>query len=136
VMANQSITLVASATVNGRLLAQVGSVTMDTNQVSLLISAELTVWAPNTFFSVGQVIFDCASNTYQWVTTPGVSGATRPTFNVGVGVTTTEGPSLPPLTWTDPPTPLLVLGPTPPTPPNTAPPAPLPPTGVRIDSEA
>ena len=131
-MANQSITLVTNATVNGRVLAQVGAVTMDTNTISLFLSAQLSVWAPNTFFSLGTVIFDCATGTFQWVTTAGVSGATRPIFNTGTGQTTQDGT----VVWTDPPIgEFLVQGPLPPTPLNVPPAPPAPPTNLRIISE-
>lgn len=133
IMAQASITCVTGASINGRLLARTGAVTLDTNNVYLSVMATLLMdWLPNTTFSVGEVIFDCASHSIQWVTTTGVSGATRPVFNVGDGVTTRDGTVI----WTDPPFPVSVVTPLPPSPPNVPPSPPSAPINPRIDSEA
>lgn len=133
IMAQASITANTNAAVNGRLLARTGAVTLDDNRIALYLTVSLIdVWRPNTPFSVGQVLFDCATDTFQWVTTSGISGATRPAFASGPGATTQDGS----VVWTDPPSPVFVLMMLPPSPPNTPPAPPSAPLNPRITSEA
>jgi hypothetical protein len=128
-MAKVSITATTDAVVNGRLLAQSGAVTLDTNTVSMFASSsQLVIWAPNLAVSQGSLMFDCVSQSWQWATTGGITGATRPIFNTGPGSTTTDGTVI----WSDPPPSVLILGPIPSAPPNVPPPPPAPPPAPTL----
>ena len=133
IMAQASITANTGAMVNGRLLARDGAVTLDSNSITLFLSAELiTDWTADTIFHVGQVFFDCPSHSFQWVITGGRSGDFRPAFHTGPGQTTQDGTVL----WVDPPSEIFVLTPLPPSPPNVAPLPPAAPLNPRITSES
>jgi hypothetical protein len=60
------------------------------------------VWAKNHHYSKGAEILD-GNNNVELVTTAGVSGPgpAPPAFNTAPGGTTSEGPSIPKLTWTN-----------------------------------
>lgn len=132
IMALVSITATSGVTVNGRLLARTGAVTLDTDSLIMFFSAVLAIYASSTHYDLGTIIFDCATQTYQQVAIEGTSGATRPTFSAIVGVTTQDGS----ITWValDPPFTVVSTG-LPPSPPNTSPTPPAGPTNPRISSE-
>jgi hypothetical protein len=132
VMAQASITVGAGVNVNGRLLASTGAVTLDADELNMILSASLGLYASNTRFSFGTIIFDCATQTFQQVAVEGVTGPTRPAFNSTVGATTQDGGVL----WVtlDPPLGVVVTG-LPPSPPNTPPAPPAAPTNPSISSE-
>ncbi len=132
IMAQASITANANVNVNGRLLARTGAVTLDADSIQMFLGAALAIYAPNTFYSYGTIVFDCVSQTYQQVAVEGTSGATRPTFSSVIGQTTQDGTIL----WVslDPPLVVVTAG-LPPSPPNTAPAPPAGPTNPQISSE-
>jgi hypothetical protein len=133
VMARASITAKTGAIVNGRLLAQTGAVTLDSNTISLFVTAKVVFWTPNTFFAANTVIPDCLHGVFQWVIVPGTSGSVMPVFNTGPGSRTKEGPSTPQLEWGDPPDGLLyVMTPPVPAPPNVPPPPPQAPPAPSL----
>jgi hypothetical protein len=61
----------------------------------------LPVWSANHTYSKGTKILDTVHNNVQLVTTAGKSGGTMPSFNTTAGGTTTDGTSVPVLTWTN-----------------------------------
>ena len=132
IMAQASITVNAGVDVSGRLLALTGAVTLINDTISLFLNASLGLYASNALIPIGDVIFDCVSNSYQQAIVGGETGATRPVFSPIVGVTTQDGTVL----WVslDPPSTVLLL-PLPPGPPNVPPALPPAPTGPRIASE-
>jgi Ice-binding-like len=133
IMALASITMVTNSSIDGRLLARNGAVTLDSNAISLLqVSQLLLSWTANTPYRVGQVLFDCATNAVQVVTVGGTSGTIRPTFSSVPGVTVQDGT----VTWMDPTFPLFVLTPTPPSPANTPPEPPTAPLNLHVTSES
>jgi hypothetical protein len=132
IMAQASITVGNSVNVNGRLLARTGAVTLDTDIIQMFLSAALAIYKSNTFYAVGTIIFDCATQTYQQVAIEGTTGASRPAFNAAVGATTQDGTVL----WVslDPPLVTVTTG-LPPSPPNVPPAPPAAPTNPSISSE-
>jgi hypothetical protein len=132
IMAQASITVGTGVNVNGRLLAMTGAVTLDTDTVQMFLAAALAVYASNTFFRLGTIIYDCATNSYQQVSVAGTTGATRPTFSDVAGVLTQDGS----VTWVslDPPLVTVTTG-LPPSPPNTPPAPPAAPTNPSVVSE-
>jgi hypothetical protein len=131
-MAQASITVNAGVTVNGQLLARTGAVTLDDDTIILRLQDTVALYASNTFFPAGAVIFDCATQTYQQAQNSGTTGATRPAFNPIVGGTTADGT----ITWvTLDPVLVTISGPLPPSPPNTPPAPPAGPTNPAISSE-
>jgi len=134
IIAQASITANTGASVNGRLIALTGAVTLNNNSIALFLPTTLLLngWTALTPFHVGQAIYDCASGTLQIVTVSGISGASRPAFSTVLGGTTQDGT----VTWTDPPvTSLDILLPLPPSPPNVPPPRPAAPLNPHITSE-
>jgi hypothetical protein len=132
IMAQASITVGAGVNVNGRLLAMSGAVTLDADTVQMFLSAQLGVYASNTRFEIGTIIYDCAANTYQQVAVAGITGASRPAFQTAIGATTHDGSVI----WVslDPPLVVVTTG-LPPSPPNVAPTPPAGPTNPSIASE-
>jgi hypothetical protein len=133
IMAQASITVGSAVTVDGRLLARTGAVTLIGDTLTQSISATLGVYGSNQLTPVGGIIFDNASSSYQEAMVGGTTGPTRPTFSAVIGTMTPDGT----VTWiTMDPTQVSVVAPPPPSPPNVAPPAPAAPTNPRIASEA
>jgi hypothetical protein len=132
ILAQASITVGTKVNVNGRLLARTGAVTLISDSVTLFISSEIALYASQFLFSLGTVIFDCATQTYQQVIVAGITAPTRPAFNPVVGGTTQDGQVL----WItlDPPA-ASILTPISASPPNVPPAPPAAPTGPRIASE-
>jgi hypothetical protein len=132
IMAQASITVGAGVNVNGRLLAQTGAVTLDADTIDLSISSSLALYALNTAFTYGTIIFDCATQSFEQVAVAGTTGGSRPVFNSAVGATTQDGSVL----WVtlDPPATFVGTG-LPPGPPNTPPAPPAAPTNPSISSE-
>lgn len=132
IMAQASISVSAAMNVNGRLLARTGAVTLNDDAIQMFLSATLGLYNSNSFYSIGTVIFDCATQTFQQATTDGTTGATRPKFNTAIGATTQDGTEV----WVsiDPILPVVVTG-LPPSPPNTPPAPPAAPTNPAISSE-
>jgi hypothetical protein len=132
-MAQISITLVAGASVNGRVLALTGGVTMDTNSISLFVTStlksDLLNYLPDTFYPIGAIIYDCVSKSYQYALVAGTSGSTPPIFQTGPNSITKDGPTL---IWGDPPVTVIVVSGVPASPPNVPPPPPPPPTNLRL----
>jgi hypothetical protein len=134
IVAQASITVNTSATVNGRLLALTGAITLAGNNVVLFNMLPFAGnWQANTEYSAGEVTFDDATNSFQEVVIAGTSGATRPTFNGTVNGTTTDGS----VTWLNvsPASALICLA-LPPSPPNVPPAPPTAPTGLAIVLES
>jgi hypothetical protein len=132
ILAQSSITVDSAVVVNGRLLALTGAVTLDDDSIVLFTNGSLAVYASSTFFGLGEIVFDCASQTYQQVVIAGTSGATPPTFSRVIGVTTQDGT----ITWIslDPPL-VITISNLPPSPPNVPPAPPAAPTGLVVTSE-
>jgi hypothetical protein len=130
-MAQASITVNTDASINGRLMAMTGAVTLQSNDISMFIATTLALYTVNTFFSLGTIIFDCATNTFQEVIVAGTSGPTKPNFNTAIGGTTQDGT----ITWQTLDPPIGAFVGLPPSPPNTPPLPPTAPTGLRITSE-
>lgn len=129
ILASASITVSAGVSINGRLMAMNGAVTLNDDNVVLFFSGSLGVYAASTAMSLGEIVFDCASQTYQQVTKSGVSGATAPTFLVPAGSVTQDGT----VTWMSLDPPLVAVSVNlPPSPPNVPPPPPAAPTGLHV----
>jgi hypothetical protein len=133
IVAQTSITANTGANIAGRLFAITGAVTLDDNNIILFLQFPFEgAWMANTAYALGDLIFDCASNTYQEVVVAGTSGATKPTFSSTPNATTTDGT----ITWTAvSPASSYILIDLPPSPPNVAPPLPSAPTGLIISLE-
>lgn len=133
VMAQASITANTNANVNGKLLARTGAVTMDGNQVIMFVKATLSVYEANHAYSLGTIVFDCATQTYQQAIVAGTSGANRPSFSIPIGVLTNDNN----VVWVslDPPSVDIYVN-LPPSGPNTPPAPPAAPLNPRITSEA
>lgn len=131
ILAQASITVTTGASVSGRLLAQDGAVTLDTAQVALFITGRLRILMRNAAYQVGDIIFDCVSQTYQEAIVAGVTGPVVPVFATGPGSLTTDGTVI----WADPPEDIVVTIALPPSPPNTPPAPPLAPTGLHVTKE-
>jgi hypothetical protein len=130
IVAQASIAVNTSATVNGRLLALTGAITLAGNNVVLFNMLPFAGnWQANTKYSVGEVTFDDATDSFQEVVIAGTSGATRPIFNGTVNGNTTDGS----ITWLNvsPASALICLA-LPPSPPNVPPAPPTAPTGLAI----
>jgi hypothetical protein len=132
VLANTSITVGVNADVNGKLVALNGQVTLDANEVVSITVGSLELYAHNTAYTAGQVIFDPITGTFQQVYIAGTTGATTPAFNATPGGMTVDGT----LTWMT----LMISDvtvnlPTPPSVPNQPPPPPAPPSDLIIDAD-
>lgn len=132
IMAQASITAGHGATINGQLLARVGAVTLDSNDVSLFIPGVLRLYASNTRYDVGNIIFDCPTHTFQEAIIGGVTCPSSPSFNPTIGGTTADCG----VTWLTLNPPVGTLLPLPPSPPNVPPVPPAAPLNPRITSEA
>jgi hypothetical protein len=132
IMAQASITANTGATINGQLLARTGAVTLATNNISLFIPGVLVLYNSNTRYALGNIIFDCATHTYQEVIIAGVTCASAPSFNPNIGGTTSDCG----VTWLTLNPPVGTLLPLPPSPPNVPPTPPAAPLNPRITSEA
>jgi hypothetical protein len=132
ILAFASITVSADVSVNGRLMAMNGAVTLDDDNIVLFFNGTLGVYGSSKAFVLGEIVFDCASQTYQQVTSAGTSGATPPTFGIPSGTVTQDGS----VTWIslDPPMVTVSIN-LPPSPPNVPPPPPAAPTGLFVVSE-
>jgi hypothetical protein len=134
IMAQASITVNTGVRVNGRLLARVGAVTLDTDSVVMFLSATLSVYAPNKQFNVGDIVFDCVSQSFQQVSVPGISSdaAHRPVFSPVLNTITQDNT----VTWVslDPPEVSVQIS-LPPSGPNVPPAPPAAPTNPRITVE-
>jgi hypothetical protein len=132
VMAQASISATAGVTINGRLLARTGAVTLIDDFLKLFISGRLTSWSPGLVVQFGDIIFDCATGTFQEAIQAGTTGATRPIFGVPTGTLTDDGTVI----WQslDHSTVIISVD-LPPAPPNVAPPPPAAPTNPAISSE-
>jgi hypothetical protein len=136
VLAQASITVGGTVNVNGRLLAQVGAVTLIGDEISVSTVAHLIIYASNMPIKENDIFFDCASQSFQMALNSGVSGGTRPVFNPTVGAVTNDNG----VEWIslDPPDTIVLTG-VPPSGPNVAPPPPPPPaapTGLKFASQA
>jgi hypothetical protein len=131
-MAQASITANTGASINGQLLARTGAVTMDSNNVSLFIPGVLVLYTSNTPYNLGDIIFDCATHTFQEVIVAGTTCAAAPSFNPAIGGTTADCG----VTWLTLNPPVGTLLPLPPSPPNVPPTPPAAPLNPRITSEA
>ena len=132
-VAQASITVAAGAQISGRLFALAGAITLNSDNITFFQQVPFSgAWQANTAYTLGVAIFDCASNSFQQVTTAGTSGATRPSFSATPGATTADGS----VTWTDVSlqNAFIVLA-TPPSPPNVPPAPPAAPTGLFIALE-
>jgi len=134
IMAQASITVGTGASVNGQLLARTGAVTLDTNDVSLFIPGVLVLGGRQKHFDLGNIFFDCVTNTYQEVILAGTtcSGPPPSGFNPVIGGTTLDCG----VTWLTLDPPVGTLLPLPPSPPNVPPAPPAAPLNPRITSEA
>ena len=134
IVAQASITANTGASIAGRLFAITGAVTMDDNNVVLFLQFPFEgAWQANHAYAVGQLIFDCASNSYQEVLIAGVSGATKPSFSGTPNDLATDNT----VTWAAvSPASAYVLIDLPPSPPNMAPAPPAAPTGLIISLES
>jgi hypothetical protein len=132
IMAQASITANTGARVDGRLLARTGAVTLNGNSIIEFIKSTLSLYAPNKFFDIGTVTFDCGSQSFQQVIRAGISGATRPNFSNVLGVLTTDGT----IVWAslDPPDVSILIS-LPPSGPNNPPAPPAAPLNPRVTSE-
>ena len=132
ILASSSITVDAGVSINGRLFAMTGAVTLNDDSVILFANSSLSVYASSHLFGLGDIIFDCVSQTYQQVIVAGTSGATPPTFLVPAGSVVHDGT----VTWMslDPPI-ITIISNLPPSPPNVPPPPPAAPTGLTLVSE-
>jgi hypothetical protein len=132
IMAQASITATAGVNVNGRLLARVGAVTLIDDVINMQISSLLGSYGPGLVYTVGEIIYDCVSNTFQQVVRAGTTGSILPVFSPVIGTLTHDGSVI----WKslDHSGVLITVG-LPPAPANTPPPPPAPPTNVEISSE-
>lgn len=132
ILATASISVGASVSINGRLLAMTGAVTLNDDSVVLFANSALEIYGSLKSFSLGDIVFDCVSQTYQQVVVGGISGATPPTFLVPPGSITHDGT----VTWMslDPPL-ITIISNLPPSPPNVPPAPPAAPTGLMLVSE-
>ena len=114
-------------------MAMNGAVTLDDDSIVLFFNGTLGVYASNTPFSLGTIVYDCATKTYQQVTASGITGATPPAFSVVSGSVTQDGT----VTWMslDPPSVIVSVN-LPPSPPNVPPAPPAAPTGLFVVSES
>ena len=133
VMAQASISVTSGVSINGRLLARTGAVTLIDDNIEMFLTASLAVYKVNTAYALGTIAFDCVSQTYQQVAVEGTTGATRPVFSAVLGATTQDGTVL----WVsiDPALPAVLTN-LPPSPPNTPPAPPAAPTNPSISSES
>ena len=133
VVAQVSITVNTAAQIDGRLLALTGAITLDDNSIMLTNSAPFTLYASNTAYTVGEVIFDCASGMFEEVTIAGTTQvAPRPTFPSVASVYTMDGT----VQWLSiSPVGVIINLPLPPSPPNVAPLPPTAPQNPRITLE-
>jgi hypothetical protein len=132
IMAQASITSNTGASVNGRLLARTGAVTLQSNSISLFILGTLKINGRSTPFDIGNIIFDCASGTYQEAITAGTTCSTTVVYNPLIGGTTSDCG----VTWLTLDPPVGTMLPLPPSPPNVPPAPPAAPLNPRITSEA
>lgn len=133
IVAQASISVAAGATVEGRLLALSGAITLSDNSIYLTNSVPFAgLWAPNTAYSLGEAIFDPNTGTFQQVAQAGTSGASRPTFSATPGAQVVDNNII----WSAVSIAgVILLLPLLPSPPNVAPSAPAAPTGLRIAFE-
>jgi len=132
IMAQTSITANTGATINGQLLARTGAVTLQSNNISLFIPGVLVLYTSNTKYALGNIIFDCATHTFQEVIVAGTTCPSAPSFNPIPGGTTLDCG----VTWLTLSPPVGTLLPLPPSPPNVPPTPPAAPLNPRITSEA
>jgi Ice-binding-like len=137
VMAQASITVNSNVNVNGRLLAQVGAVTLIGDVLAMQVVGHLIVYSQNKVINENDIFFDCVSGSYQQALNSGVSGGTRPTFSPVYGTITQDNT----VRWIslDSQGPTVVLLSMPGSGPNVPPPPPPPPatpTGLRFASQA
>ena len=132
ILAQSSISVSVDVNINGRLFAMTGAVTLDKDSVVIFFDGTLGVYAPSTHFNLGDIVFDCTTQTYQQVVVAGTSEATPPVFLVPSGSLTHDGT----VTWMslDPALVLVSLN-LPPSPPNVPPPPPQAPSGLVLISE-
>ena len=129
IMAQASITATADVSINGRLLARVGAVTLIDDFVQLFISGRLVIWNANTAYQFGDIMFDCATKSYQEVIKAGTSGATVPTFSDVLGTLTNDGT----IVWQSlDSTAVIISVDLPPAPANVPPAPPAPPTNPSV----
>jgi len=133
IIAMASITVSSAVSINGRLMALTGAVTLNDDNIMLLSNSSLAIYGSSKHFPLGQIVFDCVSQTYQQVIISGTSGATPPLFGVPIGSITQDGT----VTWIslDPPL-VVVVSNLPPSPPNVPPPPPAAPTGLAVVSDS
>lgn len=133
VISQTAVTLGNGVIVDGRLFSLTAAVTLIGDTVNLILASSLSVYAADSTYSVGTIVFDCASQTYQQVAVEGTTGAVHPTFSQVLGSTVLDGTVL----WVeiDPELAVLNTG-LPPSPPNTPPAPPAGPQNPRISSEA
>ena len=132
ILAQTSISVSSNVSINGRLMALTGAITMDDDALVMFLTGSLAVWAPSTPFALGQIVFDGIG--YEEVTADGMSGGSAPAWNRAPGASTPDGT----LTWS----PINAIGDVviltglPPSLPNVPPAPPAAPTGVVITSES
>lgn len=131
ILAQVSITLNTGASLNGRALASTGAVTLDGNNVIMFTTASLSSRKNDSPMTVGQIIFDCASQTFQEVLVGGKTGNVQPVFSIVPGVLTKDGSVEFGVV-----TGIILEVPLPPSNPNVPPPPPPAPINLVITSEA
>lgn len=133
ILASASITVSADVSVNGRLMAMNGAVTLNDDNIVLFFNGSLGIYASSTAFPLGEIVYDCASKTFQQVTSSGITGAIPPTFLAPFGSVTQDGS----VTWMSLDPPLVTVSVNlPPSPPNVPPAPPAAPTGLVVISES
>jgi ice-binding like protein/collagen triple helix repeat protein len=89
IIANDSISVSFNTSLNGRLIAMNGGITLDNDKLVIFQVGLLTMWAPKTKYSLGQIIFDGIG--YEEVASAGTSGSNTPDWDRASGATTTDG---------------------------------------------
>lgn len=130
ILAQASITVNADTTIDGRLLARTGAVTITgPSVINSFISGTLVVYTSSSSVSVGDIFFDIPSSSYQQASVSGVTGVTPPIFSNVIGSVTIDGT----VSWvTIDPLVTYIQSALPPSPPNIAPAPPAAPLNLQV----